>query len=143
MAQKFSDFMDVAREMTKAHHKEVNLFGEPLNIDELGYEECFNDNQFLVFEIWLPSGMVGYAGFFMYEHLMHKGSVHAKQDILFIDPAHRGHGLALKFLEYCDERLKEIGVHFVVHSIPEGKDWSPLLVKAGYHKMETNYTRRL
>ena len=143
MSKSFPEFMSKARPLTVRHHEEVNLFGLKLDIPELTYEEYFNDNQFLVFEIHLGSEIVGYSGFFLYEHLHHKGSLHAKQDILFIDKDHRGKGLAVKFLNYCDEMLKEIGVEYVIHSVPVKNDWSSLLTKVGYYKLETNYSKRL
>ena len=85
--------------------------------------------------------LAGYAGFFIYQSMQHKTSIHAKQDILFIEKKSRGHGK--EFIKYCDEMLKKIGIDEVLHSVPKSKDWSPILKRIGYKELETTYRRSL
>lgn len=142
MTTDFEMFLHEAKGLFKKHREEVNLFNLPLNYAEDTYREYFDDNTFLLFESRYGDKLVGYCGVFLYENLHHKGSLHAKQDILFIDKEYRGHGF--KFIKYIDDILKQIGVDTVLQSVPSAtKDFSVLLKRLGYHKLETIYARSL
>jgi GNAT superfamily N-acetyltransferase len=129
------------KQMSLDHKEEIDLFGVPLDPDFDTYRQCFQDNTFLLFEIRNDTELVGYAGFFIYTCLHHKTSLHAKQDILFIRKDYRGHGM--KFINYCDTLLKQVGVNVVLHCVPTIKDWSPILTRRGYKKLETVYSKEL
>ena len=131
--------------LTKENSEEIDLFGLELDPDYDTYRQCFEENTFLIFEMRsyneYGSELVGHACFFLYNNLQHKTSLHAKQELIFIRKDHRGHGTS--FINYCDKLLKEIEVDVVLQCVPEQNDWSPVLTRIGYNKLETIYTKEL
>ena len=81
----------------------------------------------------------GYALFFLRPHPHFHASLQAAQDLLFIDPDHRGFGLS--FLRYCDEQLAGEGVEVIHHTVTTRCDFSPMLRRMGYQLSEFIYTR--
>lgn len=137
--QFFEDF----RHMAVLHHKEIDLFGLELGYSEKAYKEFFDDNRYALFKCVNEDKLLGYAGFFVYNPPQHPQFIHAKQDIFYLTPELRGQGIGTQFVEYCDSVFKEMGVTHVLHSVPAQNDWSILLERIGYHKLETVYSRRI
>lgn len=138
-------FFIESEKLNQENKEEINLFDIPLDIDKDTYRHCFSDKSFVLFEMRKfsdkGSELVGYAAFFMYYHAHHKTRLSAKQDVIFIRKDHRGRGVS--FIKYCDKILKKIGVEQVLHSVPEIKDWSLVLKRLGYSKLETIYSKEL
>lgn len=85
--------------------------------------------------------LVGYAVYFVTPHLHFKQSIHATQDVLFIDKEHRGFGM--RFIRWCDEQLRAAGVHVVINAVSEANDYSLVLRRMGYKRSDQMYVRRL
>ena len=145
MSADVSKFFEEAESlgMIQEHINEIDSFGLSYDRYIEVYEIAARRNEYLTFELRYKEALVGYAGFFLYYYPNHKTSLHAKQDILYINKDHRSKGLGKGLIEYCDKILSEVGVEFVIHSVPSSIDWSPLLDKMGYEKLETNYFKRL
>ena len=67
--------------------------------------------------------------------------LYAVQDIVFIDPECRGGGF--KFIRWCDEQLRELGVNVVTHHIKAAHNFGPALERMGYTLQDLIYSRRL
>ena len=131
-----------ARELTKSHHSEVEIFkGEKLEIDVNKYLNCEEHGALKVFTARVEGKLVGYSTFFLYTHSHHLNTVHASQDTLYIHPDHRGVGL--EFCQYCDEQLKLAGVKHVHRSMPVGSLFIEKLASNGYEIKEINLIRSL
>lgn len=130
-----------AQELFVEHHKEIDLFGEELDIDDHLYKRCQDAESLKVYTVREWGRLIGYCAFFLYTHTHHKTSVHAKQDVLFIKKEKRGIGLS--FLKYCEAELRKEGVSEVLQCVPASNDWSKVLEYKGYKKLETIYTRKL
>jgi hypothetical protein len=139
--EKFVDFFPDAYKLFKQHVDEVDLFGLELDIDYNYYSNCCKGGTVKIFTLREGEELIGYAAFFLFQHNHHKASLHAKQDVLFIRKEKRGIGLT--FLKECDLQLKRMGVDVVHHCVPASRDWSPILKRIGYNKLETVYTRSL
>ena len=85
--------------------------------------------------------LVGYACFFVRHNGHYKQTLYAVQDIVFIDPECRGGGF--KFIRWCDEQLRELGVNVVTHHIKAAHNFGPALERMGYTLQDLIYSRRL
>ena len=141
MESELQPFFTEAKELLKLNKEEINLFDKELDLDEDLYLELFDGGVFAPFTMRKDGELVGYCGFFLFMHNHHKTSLQAKQDVLFIHKDHRGYGRS--FIKFCDEKLKDIGVEFVHQCVSSHFDWSLVLEKIGYKKLETIYTRNL
>lgn len=85
--------------------------------------------------------IVGYAFFVVAHNLHYRKSLQAVQDIIFIDPEHRGFGK--RFISWCDEQLKSSGVQAVYHHVKKAHNFGPLLERDGYELVDLIYAKRL
>jgi GNAT superfamily N-acetyltransferase len=142
--ERMADVINEIKPLLEAHYKEIAKYQDiPLmpeweiyeKMDEIGVMKIFtcrhNDN----------NELIGYAIFFVKNHIHYKTCKTAMQDILFISPEYRGKGM--KFIMWCDDRLKEIGVQVVFHHVKETHNFGPMLERIGYELMDRIYTRRL
>jgi GNAT superfamily N-acetyltransferase len=85
--------------------------------------------------------LLGYAVYFVGPNPHYKQSLQAVQDVLFVDPKHRGMGGAL--IAFGDKRLKRAGVQAVYHHVKCKHNFGPLLERQGYGMVEYIYMKRL
>lgn len=139
--ESFSKVYEESKLMQLDNNEEICLFDLPLDVDMELFKLCELEGSLRTFTVRDEGELVGYAVFFLFEHPHHKTSLQAKQDVIFIRRDKRGRGIT--FIKYCDDELKKDGVEFVQHCIPTSNDWSPVLKRLGYRKLEEVYTRRL
>ena len=142
--EKMSDVIGEIKPLLEEHYLEIAKYKDiPLvpdwgsyeKLDELGIMKIFTcrsseDNKLL-----------GYSIYFVKPHLHYSTCLVAMQDILFILPEYRGRGL--KFIVWCDEKLKEMNVNLVVHHVKAANNFGPALERIGYELMDLIYTRRI
>ena len=137
----FQSAYDDSIELHKLHNQEVNIFDLPIDIDVETFNLCESNGALKTYVARDNGNLVGYAVFFIYNHPHHKASIQAKQDVVYISTHKRG--LGISFIKFCDSKLKEAGIDFVIHSVNDDNDWSPVLLRQGYDKFETSYIRSL
>lgn len=138
------DVIDELRPLFEKHWKEIAHYQDiELNPN---YEAYFATERAGMLKVYTvrheqTNNIVGYAVYVVAPALHYRQSIQAVEDIIFIDPDHRGDGK--KFIEWCDEELKMLGVQVVTHHIKFSHDWSRMLEKIGYEKVEMRLSRRL
>lgn len=96
-----------------------------------------------VFTARTEEGVCGYAVFFVRMHLHYREKIYANQDLFYLKPSHRGHGLGSAFVRFCDDMLAAEGVDVVMHSVKPSNHFGDLLKKHGYELLDHVYARRL
>lgn len=141
--EKFMDIIDELDPLFEKHYKEIAHYQDiPKDMDIDQYDFIEKHGFLKVYTCRHVSGaLVGYAIFFVKTNIHYKGSLQANQDILFIDPKHRGFGKS--FIKYCDDELTKLGVQVVYHHVKLSHNWGALLERMGYEAIETIYGRRL
>jgi len=86
--------------------------------------------------------IIGYAVYVLRYHPHYKSSLQAVQDVLYVDPAHRG-GVGRQLIRECDARLKALGVQVVYHHMKASHNFGPLLERMGYELQDLIYCKRL
>jgi GNAT superfamily N-acetyltransferase len=136
-----------------------DIFAEIATLLDAHYEElCLFDNVKLApkwdkYKVMADMGMlhvvfarnekgelVGYTVDFVIEH-MHYDFKMATNDILYMKPKYRGHGIRL--IKFTENSLKKLGVDIYVMSIKPHVDFSRVIERFGYQHLESNYWRRL
>lgn len=84
--------------------------------------------------------LIGYCTFFITPHLHYPSTSWAKQDALFMSPQYRGL-TGVRFIQWSDSRLRDIGVKFIHRSVRPNRDYSRTLVRLGYELCETQYLK--
>ena len=136
-------FEDIDR-LAVAHHAEVNVFDDvPLNINWQRYLQCEKSGNYLLVVVRDDGKIVGWLGFFIYEHMRHIGYKIAKEDWYYISPEYRGKGIGKELFRFAEWSLKSLGVRRVMVSCKVAHDHTRLLNALGYDNHEKNFTKVL
>lgn len=141
MEDDFIKFCIEARELFKENNEELDFFGLPVDLNTPLYENLNRSGFLKIYTVRDDGLLVGYCTFILQPHLQHKDHIQARQDVLFIKKEYRGKGV--KFLTWCEQQLKDIGVSFIFRSVTKIKDWSLILKRLNYEEVETIYMKDL
>lgn len=126
------------------HHAEVNVFSDvPLDINWQKYLQCEKSGNYLLVVVESDGEIVGWLGFFVYEHMRHNGYKIAKEDWYYVVPQCRGNGIGRDLFAFAEAKLKELGVSRVMVSCKTKHDHTRLLESLGYDNHEKNFTKVL
>ncbi|HEY2851146.1 MAG TPA: hypothetical protein VGI97_14805 [Gemmatimonadaceae bacterium] len=96
------------------------------------------------FEIIVPRGtLVGYALFVVTPNLHYRQILQAQQDVIYIQPNHRG-TMPIRFFKFCEEELFGEGIDVICHHT-KAKDelnFGHLVERQGYELMDQLYVKR-
>ena len=85
--------------------------------------------------------LIGYAVYFIKHNIHYKSSLQAVQDVIYIDKEKRGTGF--KFIKWCDDQLRSLGVQAVYHHVKKQHNFGPALERQGYELIDLIYGKRL
>lgn len=140
----FIHFFDEALPLYKDHFHEVGDYfdGElELEPDVENYIKLDDAGALRCYTIRSEEKLIGYCIHHIFKHLHFCSSLQSLQDAIFIVKEHRGIGE--KFINWVDEQLLQDGIEYVYHYVSRNLDYSPVLKRLGYHKIESTYLRRL
>lgn len=119
-----------------AHYKDI-----PLDVDWALYRAMWDRGAIRIFTVRdADHELIGYSAFFVHPN-PHYRMLQAVNDVIFIRKERRGGGR--KFIEWCDERLREEGVRVAYHHVKAAHDWTPMLKRMGYELQDLICSRRL
>lgn len=140
--EKFADILEEMKPLNLAHWDEVTMYKDiPLDV---GYEVFLTlekTGHLQTFCARIDGKLVGYAIFVINKHLHYKTTTIAVQDVVFIKRDCRGYGS--RFINWCDDQLRENGVDIVTHHVKAKHNWGPMLERQGYELMDLIYAKRL
>ena len=123
------------------HKDELCLFpGAVLQPDWRVYEQLSDMGKLVVITLRKDGEIIGYTINVLQRH-MHYPFLYAVNDILYIKPGLRGHGIRL--IKFTEKTLKEKGASFFTFSIKPHVDFRQVAEKLGYNLLEYQYFRRL
>lgn len=133
-----SDILGLANQ----HYEEVSHFKDvPLAPSFKNFTLLEKAGFLYIFTARLNQKLIGYAAYIAAPHIHYEGFIQAHSDLIYMLPTYRGH--AMSFFRACDQMMKEAGIQSVCQVVTEKKDFSLLLKRLGYQKLETTYIRRL
>lgn len=151
----FVDVFDEVSPLLVEHWRELAKYSDiPLKVDYPRYVEANEHGAYRVYTVRALSEentdyevarkqIVGYAGFFVNRHWHYADYVFAIQDVLYVDPNFRSNGIGEGFLVFCDNQLKNLGVHVIMHHVKEHQNiLGKVLAKHEYVKVESVWSRR-
>lgn len=130
-----------------AHYKDIPLdpdFGMYDAIQAAGALRIFTARVERNVDTTQGSGrLIGYCVFFVRPNGHYRSSIQASQDILFLHPEFRGGFVGYRFIEWCDDQLREEGVQVVYQHVKQAHNFGPLLERMGYRLVDLIYGKRL
>ncbi len=119
-----------------SHRQDIPLapdMGKYKLLDELGFIAIFTARR--------NGKLLGYCVMLISTMTHSKDQVYASQDVVYIDPKHRGFGPY--FIKWCDEELAIAGVSEIFRGSSEILNCGKLLERIGYKPVSRLYSRRL
>jgi GNAT superfamily N-acetyltransferase len=108
-----------------------------LNPDFDRYRDIEEKGGLRIYTAREDGALVGYAIFFVMQHLHYKDKVMAVNDLFFVEHSKRGARVGQKLLkEYAQTELYKEGVQWISLHIKLNHDWSKLAEMWGYEKVE-------
>lgn len=126
--------------LLREHWSEVALYQDkvPLRVDWARYAALEKQNAYVFFTARRDGELVGYAGWFVNEHMHYLGHSVAMNDVIYLKPAARGRtGLGL--IRHSEYVLKVLGVDRILWHLKPDHDWSKILTRMGYTQEELIY----
>jgi hypothetical protein len=141
--EKFELSLPDFRGLIEQNHEETGVFKKEFDpdFDRYIYIEREGGLSFFTIRTEDERHAVGYNMFYLDELIYQMGVTSATQAILYIDKAHRGIGLP--FLRFCDDSLREKGVHSIWRQSTSKLDISRIYEKMGYGFIEKVYMKEL
>jgi hypothetical protein len=140
--ERIKDVIDELEPLIQAHYKEIAKYQDiPLKPDWKSYESLDELGLLRIFTLREEGELIGYAVFMVRPHLHYMTCLTAFQDILFIKSDKRGKGL--KFILWCDNQLKGMGINLIVQHVKSEHNFGPALERIGYELMDLIYTKRI
>ena len=133
-------------ELIDAHHTEAGQFHDavPFDVDWNGLFHYEASGKLLSFAVRLKEGdMLGYCLFLLTPTLHAKSTMHAICDALYIKPEYRKGLLGIKFIDFCEEHVKQAGAkvsHLVMKIDPR---IARVLERSGHRIYEVTYMKVL
>jgi GNAT superfamily N-acetyltransferase len=142
--ERLADCYEELGSLAVAHHAEVNVFDDvPLDINWARYVQAEKAGNYFLVTARDEDKMIGWLGFFVYEHMRHIGYKMAKEDWYYVVPSHRKKGIGQQLFKFAEEALKGLGVRRVMVSCKVEHDYTRLLNGLGYENHEKNFTKVL
>jgi GNAT superfamily N-acetyltransferase len=122
-----------------AHYKDI-----PLSPDLGAYSAMQCLNILRIFTARMDDGkLVGYSFFFVKNHPHYVNSIQAFQDMIYLEKELRGKGFGAALITFCEEELKKDHVDVVYCHVNSNYDFSSMLERHGYKKVDIVYGKRV
>lgn len=138
-----ADLFQEALPLLASHWHEIAHFKDiPLNPDLSFYKSCQTAGVLRCYTARAGSDLVGYAVFIVRRNPHYQTSLQATQDVIYIQPAHRG-GLGRRFIKFCDTELRLEGAQAVYQHVKAEHNFGLVLQRLGYELVDLIYAKRL
>ena len=127
------------------HYDELTLNKQVVKLDPMWSEYALLEQlgRFVVFTARNEGELVGYSAYFVTKHLHYAGLTCAQNDVLFLRRDHRRGTTAIRFLDFCEQQLREQGVQKLTYHIKFSLDWRPVLHRRGFRDEEVMVAKLL
>lgn len=128
--------------LLRNHFEEVGTVSGQLQPNLEMYQLMHDAGKLIIFTIRDEGELIGYSLFLIDKHIHIRDALCARQDILYVKPERRGF-LSLRFMKWCEKRLKKLGVKIIFTSTTTRLDFGTILKRTGYKAIETVYSKDL
>lgn len=125
------------------HYEELTLNKDRVKLAPMWkqYAALEMDGKFHVFTARDEGALVGYAAFFVNQHLHYAALTTAMNDVLFLHPDHRLGMTGIRLLKYCESELKKLGAQKLCWHAKLDTSLIPILQRLGYATEEVSLAR--
>jgi len=148
--EKFMDCYDESIPMLEAHYLEIatDKHIKPLDADLDKYLAMEDAGMLRIFTVRDQAEdnkgrLIGYFVSFVMKHMHYSQTTIALNDIMYIEPAHRGGTVGYRMMKLATEDLKNLGAEVLIIHMKVDYPFRSLLTKLGFHLTEENWEKVL
>lgn len=129
--------------LLEAHYREIAWMQDkiPLDPDYEKYEAGSANGSIRIFTARQRGELIGYAVFFVMQHLHYKTTKWSMNDVLYVAEGRRGYAAGSKLISFAEEELRADGVKVIALHIKDVQDWGPLAKRKGFERVESNWMK--
>jgi len=106
------------------------------------YDSLEQKNMFIIITARDEGKLIGYCGFYLYSHMHYPDQLYAMNDVIFVLPLHRVKNIGVRLMKYAEKYVKGLGANCILWEVRDFRNFSPILLRMGYHKQGTVYMQR-
>ncbi len=153
--EKYEDVINEIIPMFRIHYDEIATDKDvkPLDPDLNRYQELERLGMLRIFTVreaappvegqdyydGKPTRLVGYFVSFVMNHIHYRQTKVALNDIMYVEPAHRGSTVGYRMMKLAKQDLKNLGADVLIIHMKCAYPFRPLLTKLGFHLTEENW----
>jgi len=120
--------------LIQLHYDEIALNKEyiPLDPDWDAYKKLADSGNLLIVAARRDGNLVGYAVFFLMQHIHYKSTKIANNDILYLHPDYRQGRLGIRLIKDSETACRFRGVNKILWHIKFAKDFRTIFYRLGY-----------
>ena len=143
LRENIKDIIEELEPLLQLHYSEVawNQSKIPLVVNKNAYYTMEENGMIVCFTARVAGNLVGYAAFFMSPHPHYAMTLYGSNDVVFLHPAHRGHGM--DFITYCEKELRDLGRNVITLHVKNTFNFGPAIEKLGYELTDLIYQKWL
>lgn len=143
--ESFNTIRDECFELAKNHYEEIASDKDIVKLNPwyYGFEELEKAGAMKIITAKDNGKLIGYAFFLVQRSLHYYDFIVAVADLYYVDPKYRHNNVGTDLLNKSEEILKDLGVHQIYMRTKVYADFSPLLEKNGYNKIEVAYKKNI
>lgn len=128
------DVIEEVQPLLELHYTELTLNKDVVKLNPRWdvYTGLESLGAFVVLTAREDGKLCGYNAFFLNRHMHYGDFVVAQNDVLFLHPSCRRGTTALRFIDYSEQYLRDMGVQKLTYHIKFSLDWRPILRRRGY-----------
>ncbi len=132
------DVIEEVQPLLELHYEELALRKDVIKLAPRWdiYTELERLGCFVVLTAREGEELIGYNAFFLNRHMHYGDFTVAQNDVLFLHPAARRGTAALRFIDWAEPALRELGAQKITYHIKFSLDWRPILHRRGYRDEE-------
>lgn len=143
--ERLDDVSEEIKPLLQKHWQEIAVNKDKIKLNPHWgrYRELDESGGIAIYTARDDGKLVGYFVLFIMNHIHYSDHIFAINDIIFVDPEYRKGTMAIRFLKWCEEDLKGIGVSVIAVNSKEHQPFGKVLERIGYNFTERLYTKAL
>lgn len=131
------------RKLTEDHYEEVAMYKDKIALapDFETYALLEREGKLAMFTARLGGDLCGYVCFTIGNHLHYRNTIMANNDLFYVSPSHRKHGVGRELLRFAEKSLKELGIDVVLMRTKTSNNFGKFLVEEDYDEAEITYMK--
>jgi hypothetical protein len=142
--EKYSAAIHEAEALIRRHYEEIAWKRDkiPLDVNHAQYLMVESKGGLRIHTARVDGELVGYAAWFIVNHMHYKTTKIANNDVLYIAPEHRG-GIGGPFISFCEGDLRAQGAQVSTLHIKTVLNWGRLAENLGYEHTDSTWCKWL